>query len=161
METRQARRRLKSKPDIHEILVDIGLRLIHAEGLFHIGHTEDRRGGERAQEILLYPLPVRGFWDGSHRCLRRRRALQSCEVLTQSGLTPPARVRRWRSTISMCWPYRRRYGPGPRKTHIAIALGVQAIEHQKSAPGSSPPSNWSTLWNRKKPKDGEGRSPAA
>jgi DNA replication protein DnaC len=35
-------------------------------------------------------------------------------------------------------------GPGTGKTHIATALGIQAVEHHRKRSGSSPPSIWST-----------------
>jgi DNA replication protein DnaC len=52
-------------------------------------------------------------------------------------------------------------GPGTGKTHVATALGVQAIEHHSTGSGcaSSPRSSWSTLSNRKRRKAGPDRSP--
>ena len=44
-------------------------------------------------------------------------------------------------------------GPGTGKTHIATALGVQAVEHHRKKVrffGSSPRSTWSMRWNRKR-----------
>ena len=43
-------------------------------------------------------------------------------------------------------------GPGTGKTHIATALGVQAIEHHRRRSASSRPSNWSTPSSRRRPK---------
>src|ERR1700748_3794479 len=40
-------------------------------------------------------------------------------------------------------------GPGTGKTYLATAIGVQAIERHASASGSSPPSNSSTLSNKR------------
>ena len=40
-------------------------------------------------------------------------------------------------------------GPGTGKTHLATAIGVQAIEHHRKRSGSSPPSNSSTPSRRK------------
>ena len=49
-------------------------------------------------------------------------------------------------------------GPGAGKTHIATALGVQAIEHHKKRrPASSPPSSWSMLSNRKRLRESAGQ----
>ena len=40
-------------------------------------------------------------------------------------------------------------GPGTGKTHLATAIGVQAIEHHRKRVRSSPPSNSSTLSNKR------------
>ena len=50
-------------------------------------------------------------------------------------------------------------GPGTGKTHLATAIGVQAIEHHRNASGSSPPSNSSTLSNRKSTRASPARLP--
>lgn len=42
-------------------------------------------------------------------------------------------------------------GPGTGKTHIATALGVQAIEHHHRRCGSSPRWSWSMRWRRRRP----------
>ena len=41
-------------------------------------------------------------------------------------------------------------GPGTGKTHLATALGVQAIEHHRMRSGSSRRSNWSTRSSRRR-----------
>ncbi len=41
-------------------------------------------------------------------------------------------------------------GPGTGKTHIATALGVQAVEHHRKKVSSSPPSIWSMHLSRKR-----------
>ena len=51
-------------------------------------------------------------------------------------------------------------GPGTGKTHIATALGVQAVEHHRKKVRSSPPSNWSTRWNRRRPRTKQARLPS-
>ena len=50
-------------------------------------------------------------------------------------------------------------GPGTGKTHVATALGVQAVEHHRRKVRFLPPSSWSTRSSRKKPKARPGRSP--
>jgi len=52
-------------------------------------------------------------------------------------------------------------GPGTGKTHLATAIGVQAIDITASACGSSQPSNSSTPLNKKNTKENPGRSPDA
>lgn len=52
-------------------------------------------------------------------------------------------------------------GPGTGKTHLATALGVQAIEHGRKRSGSIPRSTWSMHWNRKRPRTRPGNSPTA
>ncbi len=51
-------------------------------------------------------------------------------------------------------------GPGTGKTHIATALGVQAVEHHTSGFASSRPSSSSTPSNRKNFRESPGRLPA-
>jgi DNA replication protein DnaC len=50
-------------------------------------------------------------------------------------------------------------GPGTGKTHIATAIGVQAIEHHHKRVRSSQRSSWSTRWNRRRRKGAPARSP--
>jgi hypothetical protein len=49
-------------------------------------------------------------------------------------------------------------GPGTGKTHLATAIGVQAIEHIASASASSPPLNWSTPLNKRSFRANQDRS---
>ena len=49
-------------------------------------------------------------------------------------------------------------GPGTGKTHVATAIGVQAIDITAGRFASSPPSNWSTPLSRKRPRARQARS---
>lgn len=50
-------------------------------------------------------------------------------------------------------------GPGTGKTHVATAIGVQAVEHHRRRCGSSPPSNWSMPLSKRRRRARSGSSP--
>lgn len=124
---------------------ELGLRASYCRGAAFarnggpIGRENFRESEVRSTAYQLKTARFPAYRDLRLRLLKRG---QRSSRASASSLRLPRRGQQHRPG--------RRIGTG--KTHVAIAIGVQAIEHHHDGFGSSRPSNWSMPLNGRKPR---------